>query len=140
MEKMKHIAGGILLLILVLFLAPRDAAADLEWTQKKQMRLDESPMDVAVSTDGKWIFVLSPGEILVYSEQNEKLVKRIPVDKNFDRLAYSAPDNSLIVTSSAEKNMKIIKLDVIHAFSVEGLPFKGPANAPVTLVVFSDYQ
>lgn len=140
LKKMKLLSAGILPLVLVLFFAPAAAVADLEWTQTKQLRLEESPLDVSVSVDGKWIFVLSPGEILVYSGQTDKPVKRIPVDKHFDRMVFSAPDNSLIVTSSAEKSMKIIQLDVIHAFSLEGLPFKGPRNAPVTLVVFSDYQ
>ncbi len=115
-------------------------AAALEWSLKKQLKLDQAPMDVAASADGKWIFVLTSGEIVVYAAQNDQVVNRIPVDKSFDRLLYTAPDNSLIVTSSAEKTMKIIQLDVIHTFSPDGLPFMGPKNAPVTLVVFSDYQ
>ena len=114
--------------------------ADVEWNIKKQLRLDASPIDVASSPDGQWIYVLAPGEILVYSVPEDKIVNRIPVDKSFDRIAHSAPDNTLIITSSSGKTLKLVQLDVVYKFDLAGLPFKGPEKAPVTIAVFSDYQ
>lgn len=131
---------ALLLLVLVQFSAAPYAVAELEWTQKKQFTLDASPLDVAASADGKWFFVLSKGEILVYSGQNDKLLSRIPVDSSFDSIAYVQPDNSVIVTSSTDKTVKMIELAVVHSFSEAGLPFQGGEKAPVTLAVFSDYQ
>jgi len=136
--------GTLTRILLVLFsitvFTPRSVFAEIEWTVKKQLKLEAAPTDVAPSADGKWIYVLTSGEILVYSVSDDKVVNRIPVDKTFDRLTYSALDNTLLVSSSAEKTLKIIQLAVVHHFSLEGLPFEGPKNAPVTLVVFSDYQ
>lgn len=133
-------AGILLILFSITFFAPPSVFAEIEWTVKKQLKLEESPTDVAPSADGKWIYVLTPGEILVYSVAEDKVINRIPLDKTFDKLTYSAQDNTLLVSSSAEKTLKIIQLAVIQHFSLEGLPFEGPKNAPVTLVVFSDYQ
>ena len=138
----KKLMPGLILAVLYAFLciAPRGDAAEIEWTLKKQLKLDAAPMDVAPSADGKWIYVLTSGEILVYSVPDDKVVSRIPVDKTFDRLTFSEQNNTLVASSSAEKSLKIIQLDFVQHFSLEGLPFAGPASAPVTLVVFSDYQ
>ena len=115
-------------------------AADLELTERKQLKLDVSPLDTATSADGQWLFILTPGEIIVYSAFEDKISKGIPIDKGFDRLTYSAKTNSLILSSRSEKAVKIIQLELIHQFDISGLPLKGPENAPVTVAVFGDYQ
>lgn len=130
----------LILILLSLILVSPHAHAAIEWTLKKQLKLEAAPMDVASSLDGKWLFVLASGEVMVYSIPEYKVVNHIPVDKMFDRVTYSAPNNTLIVSSSTEKTVKIIQLEFIHHFSLENLPFQGAKNAPVTLVVFSDYQ
>jgi hypothetical protein len=119
---------------------PQVFAADLELTEKKQLKLDVSPLDTATSADGQWLFILTPGEIIVYSAFEDKISKGIPIDKGFDRLTYSAKTNSLILSSRSEKAVKIIQLELIHEFDISGLPLKGPENAPVTVAVFGDYQ
>jgi hypothetical protein len=119
---------------------PQVFAADLELTERKQLKLDVSPLDTATSADGQWLFILTPGEIIVYSAFEDKISKGIPIDKGFDRLTYSAKTNSLILSSRSEKAVKIIHLELIHQFDISGLPLKGPENAPVTVAVFGDYQ
>lgn len=114
--------------------------ADVDWTEKRELNLEASPLDVAASSDGEWLFVLTPGQLLVYSAPENKLLKQIPVDGQFDRLAYSARDNTLVLSSSSGRSLKFIELELVHEFDVSGLPFKGPENAVVTVAVFGDYQ
>jgi hypothetical protein len=120
--------------------AVQPAHADIEWTEIKQLNLGASPIDVVTSPDGKWVIILTPGEILAYSIPEDKVVNRMPVDKAFDKITYSAADGAVVISSSTGNMIKIIQMDVVHTFSLAGLPFKGPENAAVTIVVFSDYQ
>ncbi len=128
------------LILFCLILVSSHAHAAVEWSLKKQLKLEAAPMDIASSADGKWFFVLSPGEVDIYSVPDYKLINHIPVDRVFDRLAFSPSNNTLIVSSSTDRTVKVIQLEVVHHFSLQDLPFKGPKDAPVTLVVFSDYQ
>lgn len=137
----KWFAFGMIFSFMVSWvLVPQVFAADLELTERKQIKLDVSPLDTAASADGRWLFILTPGEIIVYSAFEDKISKGIPIDKGFDRLTYSAKTNSLILSSQSEKTVKVIQLKLIHKFDLSGLPVKGPENAPVTMAVFGDYQ
>jgi len=119
---------------------PELFAAEVEWTIKKQLNLEAPPLDIFPSADGQWIFILAPGEVLVYSIAEDKVMNRIPVDKAFDRLTYSAKSNTLVLSSRSEKILKIIRLEVIYKIDISQLPFKGPKHARVTIAIFSDYQ
>ena len=114
--------------------------ADVDWTEKTELNLEASPLDVAASADGEWLFVLTPGQVLVYAAPENKLLKKISVHAQFDRLAHSPKDNTLVLSSSSGKSLKFIELQLVHEFDVSGLPFKGPENAAVIMAVFGDYQ
>lgn len=116
------------------------ALADLSWKTFKELNLEKEPLDVAASADGQSVFVLVPGEIVVYSLVGNEVEKKIPVDKAFDRITYSPKLHALVLTGSGSKILSILKLHDIYDLDLSGLPFKGPENAPVTIVVFSDYQ
>jgi hypothetical protein len=136
----RRISAVFVLVLLSLTLMPQAVSAALEWNVQKQLTLEAAPREVIPSADGKSLYVLIAGQIIVYSVPEYKVISRFPLEKTYDRLAYSAQDNTLIVSSSSDKTVKIIQLDMVHEFSLEGAPFKGPRNARVTLVVFSDYQ
>ena len=132
---------GIFFLVLVIWLlAPKFVYSEIDWTLKKQIDLNVEPLDIATSTDGKFIFVLAIGEVLVYSIAEGKIANRIPIDKDFDRVTYAGKNNVLILTSSSSKTLKIIQVDFLFDIALTGLPFKGPENAAVTIAVFNDYQ
>ena len=44
------------------------------------------------------------------------------------------------ISSSAKKALQIILLEAVYKIDVTDLPFKGPQDALVTVVVFDDYQ
>jgi DNA-binding beta-propeller fold protein YncE len=115
-------------------------SAELEWTFRKEVPLTSAPLDNAVSADGKSLYILSAGEIVVYSLTRNKTINTIPIESEYDSIAVSPSGNSLILTSSAGKSLKIIDLEFRFNIDISDLPLKGPADAPVTIVVFSDYQ
>jgi hypothetical protein len=135
----------VLLVLAFLFVAgwvffPQVVQADLEWKVIKDLDLKTTPLDVTPSADGKWLFILTPGEILVYSFLEGKITDRIPVDKDFDRIASLTRANMVTISSSAKKALQIILLEAVYKIDVTGLPFKGPSDASVTVIVFDDYQ
>jgi len=127
-------------LILVGLFVPQAGTTDIEWTIRKELDLKAPTLDISQSPDGRWLFILTPGEILVYSTQEDKVINRIPVDKAFDRMVYSPLQNTFILSSRSGNIVKIFQLEAVHKFDLSGLPFKGPELAPITLVVFGDYQ
>jgi len=129
-----------LLVIMSWVSVPQFIYAEIDLTLIKQTNLDVQPLDIAASADGEMIYVLARGEILIYSIDEGKVSNRIPIDKDFDKLTYSAKDNVLILTSTSSKTLKIIQVDFIYKIAIDGLPFKGPADAAVTIAVFDDYQ
>ena len=118
--------------------APLWAEVDLKTV--RELDLKAKPLDVTPSADGNLLFVLTPGELLVYSLREGKITERVPVGKDFDRIAASPRGNLITLTSSTKNSLQIVLLEFSYPIDVKGLPFKGPENAPVVVAVFTDYQ
>ena len=87
---------GIFLLVIISWVSVPDFIyADIDTTVIKQTNLDVQPLDIATSDDGKLIFVLARGEVLVYSIGEGKVTNRITIDKDFDKVTYAAKNNVL---------------------------------------------
>lgn len=112
--------------------------ADL--TVIKQKNLDVAPLDVSSSEDGSMIFILSLGELIIYSSETDQIISRAALDNTYDNISYSEKNKTLILTSRSSKALKIIHVEQVHDISLSGLPFKGPFDAKVTLAIFDDYQ
>ena len=132
-------------LVLVSFFAagwifPQTVPAVMEWKVIQKLDLKNTPLDIASSADGQWLFILTPGEILVFSTQEGKITEQVPVDPSVDRITAFPRGNVVAVSSSTQKTLQIIYLETVHKIDVTGLPFKGPQDAPVTIAIFTDYQ
>jgi len=114
--------------------------AGVEWSLKRQLPVDSAPVTITLSPDGKWMFVLTSVEVIIYETKSDKVLNRIPLDKAYDSMTYSAADNTLFLSSRSDKAIKLIGIETVYQFSFTGLPFTGPGDAPVTIAVFSDYQ
>ncbi len=90
----------LLILMGIGYLYPQLANAGWEWTDKKELSFSAPVLDVSESLDGKWLFVLTPKEVLIYSIPENKTHHRISLDKNFDRLMHSPKNNTLIFTAN----------------------------------------
>ena len=116
------------------------AAGEVEWNILKTLQLEATPIDVAITPDGKRIYVLTDqGEILVYSS-TQKIEGRIDVGKQVDQLKLGPRGETLILTSGRDKTVQIATVDFIQKINTNGAPFKGPEDASVVIAVFDDFQ
>jgi len=126
--------------LLLLALLPAAARGEVEWQSLNTARLDKKPLDVAGDAAGKTLFVLVRGEVLVYSADGKTLEGRIPVDPGVARIAVSPRGDKIYLTDEKTKTLQVVRVDRVVRIEVGDSPFRGPAHAPVTVVVFSDYQ
>ena len=136
--KLKLVILSLSLLIVTAVVAPCFAA--VEWSVQKKLQLEAPPVDVAVSLNDKWVFVLNDrGEVLVFSSDGG-LKEKIPVGKHIDQIKVGPRDNLLYLSSRKKKTVEIVELDFIQNINTAGSPFKGPADAPVVIAVFTDFE
>ena len=129
-----------LLLLGICMAMARIAPAEVEWRIVKDLDLKTTPLDVAPSPDGQRLFILTAGEILIYSFPEDKITDRIPAGKEFDRIAPLPRADALTLMSSSKKSLQVILLENVYKIDVNGHSFKGPQDAAVTVAVFTDYQ
>jgi hypothetical protein len=116
------------------------AGAEVDWQLLRTLPIAATPIDIAVSADGSYVYVLAEsGTVLVY-RNNGTLEGRLETGKQADRIRVGQKETVLYLQDSAAKTVHIVNLDFIREIDVEGSPFKGKAGAPVAMVVFSDFQ
>ena len=103
-----------------------------------------SPIDLASAVDGKHVFVLTKGQIAIYTRDG-KLKDTIAVDPSFDHLSVSGLslanlDEKIFLSSSQTGVVQEISYSFIVNIDTSDSPFMGPENAPITIAVFSDFQ
>ena len=140
MRRQLLVVAIVLAVVGSLFPVAAAIPADVDWTIGGQLGLKAPPLDICASADGKWLYILCSGEIVVYSFNEDKIIKRIPIDKAVDKMIYVKEKNALVVTGRSGDTVRIIQLEVVNTFTTTGLPYKGPKQAPITIAVFSDYQ
>jgi len=115
--------------------------AEVDWSYKKELKLDEKPLASAMAADGSALIVLVKGAVLIYplSGSGKAGPERIPVDKGMDSLSVSS-QNDIVLSSSRDKKVKLLSYELSKEIDVTGLPIIGNPDAPVTIVAFDDYQ
>ncbi len=98
------------------------------------------PVDVVVSQDGDMTFVLTDnGNVLIY-DRIGKLTDTVEIGPHIDQIEIGPSGERLFAASRQNKTVEIITLDFIRQINTQGSPSKGPLEAAVVIVVFSDFQ
>ena len=128
----------VVLMIGILLWQPCSAEIDLEIL--RSIAVDGTPVDVVVSEDGHWIYVLTDdARLLVYSREGT-LQGAVAVPSGSQRMAGSPEEDVLFVTSKDERTVRAIRVNLQHEFTSAQSPTKGPSDAPVTLTLFTDFE
>jgi DNA-binding beta-propeller fold protein YncE len=137
---LRGVALFLVLSTLVWWGGPNPAAATVEWSRLGVLPTDGAPVDMAVSADGKYTFVLTDtGRVVLYSDQGHK-EGTLDVGRNIIGIASSPTGDQLYLLDRDGKAVQTVGVDFIQQINTAGDPFKGQADAPVVVALFSDFQ
>jgi hypothetical protein len=122
-----------------LCLAPSCWAA-AEWRTRQTFSIAQPALDVAVSLDGQWVYVLTEvGQVLVCTR--EGIVKdRLEVGAGAKAIETGPEEGILYLIGGAAGEVRVLEVTLQHSFNYERSPSKGPSDAPVVIAAFSDFQ
>lgn len=137
---MKNRSAILLLIAVVLLALSFSVNGAVEGDVRKTLNLESPPLDLAASLNGKYIYVLTDqGSILIYSVDG-KLEDKISVGSQVDSIKVGPWEDVILLISKKNKQVQILLLDFIKDIDLSNSPFKWPADAPVEIAVFSDFQ
>ncbi len=137
-----------LLFICALLLLPATASATisagtdgrLNWSVRSTWKLDVKPLDFVQSLDNRKVFVLGNDARVHVFTQDGTLLGSIPVDRSTSAIDIAPRGEMLYLINDADNTYTALDVSVIQAIDISGAPVMGKADAPVTMVIFSDFQ
>jgi protein-disulfide isomerase len=141
----KQTVTGCALLLTSFFAGQAFAAANatpskIDWSVEKSWNIPAKPLDIVYSLDGKRVFILTDQHtVLVYDPQGV-LTGSIPVDKGVSAIDIAPRGDRLFLVNQETKAFTDMTIDFIADINIEGSPFLGNEKAPVTIVLFTDFE
>ena len=129
-----------ILLVALMFCFSGLVMAEVEMGQAKTFKLDAKPIDMATSADGKYTYVLAEGGKVFIIDSSGMVKDSLTVSESVVSIGTSPSGDFLLLADSKSNTLELVKISFVIDVDIAGLPFKGPANAPVVVAVFSDYQ
>lgn len=135
----------IITLAIILYISLASTVqAKIDWEIINSFKAGTPTLDIAISFDGKYIFVLSPGKVQVFSNKGE-LEDSFQVDETMTNISVAGFDkagigNRIVLSNRQKGEVQQITYSFIVSIDTQGSPFLGLAKSPVSLVVFSDFQ
>ncbi len=120
------------------------AHARIDWDKTSSIQINSAIIDIASSTDGKHVFILTSGKVHIYT--NTGILKdSFEVSPDTSRISVSGLDmagigNKIFLSNDSTGRIEEISYSYIIDINTEGSPFLGEADAPVVVALFSDFQ
>ena len=116
------------------------ATAEIEWHVEQTIKLKKKPIDTCLSVRGTYLFTLTNDGIIHAYDSEGNVKGEIFVGEHVDSIACGPNENVIILKSKKKKEVQTISFDFVEVINTEGSPFKGNADAPIVIAVFTDYQ
>jgi predicted DsbA family dithiol-disulfide isomerase len=121
-------------------LKKNNVSGDLNWSVQTTWTLPTKPLDIAQSLDNKKVFVLgTDAKVHIFTPDGKKLGE-MPVDPNTSAIDIAARGEMLYLINSKSNSYTAIDISFTQKIDITGAPVQGKIDAPVTLIVFSDFE
>jgi len=112
----------------------------VEWKVQQTWPTAGKTLSMVNSLDGKYVFLLNDKQqVQVFSSQGQ-LQGNIPVEEGVSAIDISPQGETLYLINNSGQSFTSVAVSFIVDVDVAGSPFKGPADAPVTLTLFTDFE
>ncbi len=126
--------------VLLLCTLPVTVQAEVDARIVRTLKLDATPLDIAIPSSGDYIYVLTSDAVLKVFKQDGTIRDSLPVDPGVDGIKSGRREDQLFLLDSKNNRVQLLSLDFIHPIPTEGSPTKGSSQAVVTVAVFTDFQ
>lgn len=116
------------------------AMGKVAWQALPDMKMTSGFKDIAVTLDGRWTFVLTAkGDVLIYSPDG-KLEDTLEIGGSFDSITCSTVGDKIYLGNRSEGTLQALELEFLKQIDTQGAPVEGAPDAPIEIVVFTDFQ
>ena len=137
---MRSMLKLVLPLVLAALLTPSVSPAQIQWETKSDVTLKETPVDMAVSRDGLWLYLLLKGGILQVYTYDGTFKGAIEVGSGYNRIEAGPLEDQVYLLGGSNKTLRIIEVSPDRKIDTSGAPYKGKVDAPVVIAEFTDFQ
>jgi hypothetical protein len=134
------ISGCLLFISTSAYATAQEASPGLVLQQTNGWQLPYNPIDITQSADGTSIFILTESNQVLIYEPNGSLKGSFPVDPGVTAIDTDVRGENIFLIDREKKTLRKISVDFVSEIDITGSPFKGKADAPVTIAVFSDFE
>ena len=134
------VASFLLTCTIVLVGLVGNGNAGMEFDVRQTIPLTNKALDLATSGDGKHLYILLEGGVVDVYDFNGQRQDSFKVGASVDKIAASQDGSVLYLTDSNAKTMKIAEVSYLATIDTVGSPYKGKADAPVVIAIYSDFQ
>lgn len=121
-------------------LKKNNTAGDLNWSVQASWPIPAKPLDIAQSLDNKKVFVLTADAKVYIFTPDGKQLGVLPVDPNVTAIDIAARGEMLYLVNGKTNTYSALDISFNQKIDITGAPVRGKIDAPVTLVVFSDFE
>lgn len=112
----------------------------VEWKIQQTWPIAGKTLAMVNSLDGKFVFLLSDKQqVQVFNTQGQ-LQGSIPVDDGVSAIDISPQGDLLYLINNTKQSFSSVAISFVVDIDTTGAPFKGPADAPVTMTLFTDFE
>jgi protein-disulfide isomerase len=127
-------------LVVILLMSAATVYAEIEGEVIDTRTFAKPPLDLLLSSEGTYLYVLLPGGRLDVYDRGGELSGSIKVDPAFKNLNEGPSEDMLWLSAATRTDAQLLAVNVVRDIPTAGSPTQGPADAPVTIVVFSDFE
>lgn len=119
-----------------------DAGQDnkTEWKVQQTWPTGGKILSMVNTLDGKYVFLLNDKQKVQIFNNQGQLQGNIAVETGVSAIDISPQGDTLYLINNTSHAFTSVAVSFIVDIDITGSPFKGPADAPVTITLFTDFE